>query len=425
MNKYLCFSLSILVICGNLYAEPTINIIDDDIVIIGSGNVNFDDINIDNMNITINNPIIVNNFSDWQNWNPLNVLYNSVAQLHIMNVDNILNGEKINHISVSDHVQITASTTDRLYAVQLEHVGNEIHMNIVRETNYENVFDDLRGSFLEGIRQKNPNNKMLFAMDRASNMSEINSIMNSSYHFNPIVLMNPIKTINRAAMNDMSMNKDNTGVGAGVNYITSDKIGSIGTRIYMNNKYKDLYFNVGVNLNRFSYKDNLNEFDGFAYGLDVHAKYYFERFWFDGLLGINRAIFDVDDIYKDEVISSNPKGLSEYARFSVGYDYTKISDILISPFIGTMFQKSDVMGYGDTDINLHTGLMGEYNFVTDGIKYEYGAIIATDEKANWDIGMNIGFESVIDKAGAFIQVDAFKDEFGTNYKFAINAKTEF
>ena len=94
MNKYLCFSLSILVICGNLYAEPTINIIDDDIVIIGSGNVNFDDINIDNMNITINNPIIVNNFSDWQNWNPLNVLYNSDAQLHIMNVDNILNGKR-------------------------------------------------------------------------------------------------------------------------------------------------------------------------------------------------------------------------------------------------------------------------------------------------------------------------------------------
>ena len=420
MNKYL-FAFLLLFIVNDIYAAPIINIIDGNAEIIEPGSVSFDSIS-NQSDVVINQLVIIDNFRDWQNWDPNNVQFEDGAKLRITNTDNIKNGEKIKHVDVGDDVNITIQNTNRLYRVNMT---PDLYIHIVRETNYENVFHDNRGRFLENIRLNNPNDKMLMAMDAAKDMNEVNSIMNSSYHFNPIILMNPIKTINRAAMNDMFMNKEDDGIGANVDYITSDKISSIGTRIYLASKYNDLYFNVGVNLNRFSYSDNLNEFDGFAYGLNLRARQYLDDLWLDGLLGINRAVFSAGDIYKDGNTFNNPKGISEYARLHIRYDFTKISDVVFSPFVGMMFQKSDIVGYSDNDINLHTGLIGKYDFVMDGIKYEYGAIIATDEKANWNIGANIGFESVIDKAGAFVQVDAFKDEFGTNYKFTINAKTEF
>ena len=63
--------------------------------------------------------------------------------------------------------------------------------------------------------------------------------------------------------------------------------------------------------------------------------------------------------------------------------------------------------------------------VEAGIKYEYGASVATDEKANWNIGINVGFLSVVDNAGAHFRIDMFQDDFGTNYKLSINANVKF
>ena len=145
----------------------------------------------------------------------------------------------------------------------------------------------------------------------------------------------------------------------------------------------------------------------------------------DGMIGINRTNFKTNDIYINENISNNPNGMSEYVRFSVGYDCAKISEFAISPFVGFMVQRNSVMDLVDTDINLHTGAIAKYDFVMDGIKYEYAANVSVDEQGDWNIGLKIGFLSVVDKAGAFASVNAFKDEFATNYKFSLNANIQF
>ena len=83
------------------------------------------------------------------------------------------------------------------------------------------------------------------------------------------------------------------------------------------------------------------------------------------------------------------------------------------------------MNMTKTSTNLLVGINGKYDFIVDGIKYEYGTSVATDEKANWNIGLNIGFLSVSDNAGASFGINAFRDEFDTNYKISANAKILF
>ena len=123
------------------------------------------------------------------------------------------------------------------------------------------------------------------------------------------------------------------------------KINNYGGRVYFADKYNDLYFKIAVNLNSFSYEDNINEFSGFAYGADIRAKQYFNKFWLDGIFGINRADFKVDSVYVNGGIVNKPKGTSEYVRLTTGYDFAHVSDIVFTPFVGMLFQNSHISAY--------------------------------------------------------------------------------
>ena len=367
--------------------------------------------------IISNSLIEITDIAEWQSWNPQKVYLDSSVSFQITDTTNPLPvGDFYNAnfvIKDIDNLHNTAFVTD----------DTGTYVKIVRETNYQKVFQNTSGDFLENIRSKRPNDKMLSAMDRATNMNEINSIMNSSYHFNPMILMNPVKTINRSKLLDVSM--EESGAGAKFNYITSNKLNDFGGRLYIGNKYNDFHFNMGLNFDGFSYTDTFNEFDGFVYGADVKARQYFDNLWVDGLLGFNMAKFKAEDIYVNNNVNNNPNGNSQYFRFGVGYDYTKIKDFVVTPFIGFMSQRSNIIDSTDIKTNMLAGINGKYSFVMDGIRYEYDASISSDEKANWNVGLNVVFLSVSDNAGASFGINAFKDEFATNYKISVNAKILF
>ena len=370
-----------------------------------------------------NSTIYINNFSDWQDWNAV-VEFGTKVHLDIKNLSSKNNGEKLNLVTAEDEVKVTVKDTDNLYKINFRAAGNDLFLNLVRETDYKKVFKDGRGVFLENIRSSNPDNKMLYAMDRAATISGINSVMNSAYHFNPIILMNPVKTINRAELLNL-LSPINAGAGAEVDYIFSDKTNNYAGHFYIANEHKDLAFKVKLNFNSFSYRDDFNDFDGTSYGIDVRAKQYVKNFWFDGIFGINRSVFDADSIYMNGNAINDPKGMSEYARLSTGYDYKNFNDFVFSPFVGVLYQRVSVAELSDKDTNLNAGLMGRYNFTIDGIRYEYAMSVAIDEKAKLNLETNIGFVSVFDNAGTYVVAGAFRDDFGVNYKLSVNAKISF
>ena len=220
-----------------------------------------------------NSTIEVDNFSDWQNWNANVELSNVTLQLNT--ADGIEDGVKLNHFSDTNTGNVTIKNSSSLYKTYLESYSGDVFLHLQKVTDdYQKVFDDSdpHGKFIESIRDDNPNDKMLDAMDAAENEAQINSIMNSSYHFNPLILTRPIKTINRAEIINLSLNAD--GIGANVGYMVSDKTNNFSGHLYFGSKYNDFYFNIKINLNKFSYKDSLNEFSGFMYGVNLHAKQY-------------------------------------------------------------------------------------------------------------------------------------------------------
>ena len=433
MNKILISFLPALFVCES-YADVIINT-DDSPYQISTCNasnvctpINLDEIKqLNKPGYKISNAhIVMDNFSQWQDWNA-NVEIDGVVNLYVNNLDGVENNTIVNHAKGVDSSKLKIIDKSNLYKTNLQRLGEDVYVSIVRETNYEKIFNSSRGKYLENIRSKNPNDKMLLAMDNAKSMNEINSIMNSSYRFNPIILIRPIKTINRADLFNVNTDNFNTGANVRVGYLTSDKIGDMNARFNIGNVYKDLYFNIGVNIDTFIFDDNeFNKFDGFAYGADFEIRKYFDNLWFGGLAGVRRALFKTDDIYSDDNVISNPKGLSEYARINIGYDYNNIDNLKLSPFAGLMFQNVDISGMSDSNINLIVGTKIKHDFTIDGIKYEYGLSVASDEKAKWYVGGNIGFVSVADNVGGAIKIDAFKDEFDDiNYQISINAKIDF
>ena len=433
MNKILISFLLALFVCES-YADVIINT-DDSPYQISTCNasnvctpINLDEIKqLNKPGYKISNAhIVMDNFSQWQDWNA-NVEIDGVVNLYVNNLDGVENNTIVNHAKGVDSSKLKIIDKSNLYKTNLQRLGEDVYVSIVRETNYEKIFNGSRGKYLENIRSKNPNDKMLLAMDNAKSMNEINSIMNSSYRFNPIILMRPIKTINRADLFNVNTDNFNTGANVRVGYLTSDKIGDMNARFNIGNVYKDLYFNIGVNIDTFVFDDNeFNKFDGFAYGADFEIRKYFDNLWFGGLAGVRRALFKTDDIYSDDNVISNPKGLSEYARINIGYDYNNIDNLKLSPFAGLMFQNVDISGMSDSQVNLMAGTKIKHDFTIDGIKYEYGLSVAGDEKAKWYVGGDISFVSVADNVGGAIKIDAFKDEFDDiNYQISINAKIDF
>lgn len=386
----------------------------------------FKDENVDEFYIN-NSSIVIDKLSDWQNWDA-DVNFSGVVSLYIDNIDEFNDGDEIRYVNNQRVIINNANLlSDNLYKADVSYRtdSGKFYLNLVRETNYQKIFNDGRGEFLETLRLNHPNDKIFNKIDRAGNMQAVYRGMNSSYHFKPAILMRPIKTINRSHLNLLSDDTD-IGVGLNIGYLFSGKINDYSSNLYIGHKYKDLYLNMGLNLDRFTYKDSTNEFNGFMYGIDFRAKQYINGgFWLDGLYGINRTNFDAKYIYTDNKVKNNPASLSQYGRLSVGYDYDKISDVIIAPFIGIMFQKSEVYDDSDTDINLHAGANAKYNIVMDGIKYEYGLVVSGDEKAFWHVGTNAGFTSVADNAGVSINIDVFHDEFDTNCKLSLNANISF
>lgn len=426
MNKYL---ISFVVVCSvmNAYAVVPTQEWDSQIV---AQVCDYDYINLQEIKDTpadkyqfSNSVVYVNDLSDWQDWNA-NVEFLTNVSLRVKNLDMSHNGEKLEHVSSTDYVNVSVRDADNLYRVDFTAIDADLFLDLVRETDYTKVFQDGRGSFLQNIRAEHSDDKMLFAMDRASSMQELNSVMNNSYHFNQLILMRPIKTVNRAALLNF-LSESNVGIGVDIDYILSDKIDNYAGHIYFADKYDDLFFKIAVDLNRFSYSDNFNDFDGLAYGLHVGSRKYFHAFWLDGILGINRANFNADNVYVNNGNTNNPKGVSEYTRLSVGYDYKHVSDVVISPFAGLLFQNVKILDVSENEVNLHAGLIGKYGFILDGMKYEYGASVAIDDEANLDLGVKVGFLSVVDNAGAHLGFNVFQDDFGTNYKLSVNANLKF
>lgn len=370
-----------------------------------------------------NTSIVIDDFAQWQNWGKTVNLSGPISLIITDTTATDYDGEIIGNIFGNNSVIVNIDGLDSSTRTETEIIGNRFKLKIIRETNYS-VINNGANSALEKIRQSDPNDKLIKALDSATSTNEINNIISKSYRFNHGILLRPIRVTNNFTLMNGINDKSDFGLGFTPMYTISDKISNLGGRIYIGNNYNDFYLNFGLQLNRFEYSDDINDFSGFTYGADIKLKQYFEKLWFKGVGGINVTKFKANYI-SDNEIKDNPYGISWYTLLDGGYDFYIGNDFIISPFVGAGYQNYKVADVLDNDFYVRGGAGLKYSFITDGIKYEYGLDGAIASNGNLYSSAKVGFWSVTDEAGATLSVGILKDDFDYNYQLSLNAKMLF
>ena len=374
--------------------------------------------------------IVIDNFSDWQMCSE-NIELSENISLIINDATSIKSGEVIKYTQSGTTIVVKIPNLDRMYKPELKVSNGGIVLNIVRETDYHAIFDDSnseedkRNAALETIRENKPNDKLLKALDAANNIDEMRKLENLSYRFNHGILLRPVKMITKFSLTDLIKSENDSWVGIIPYYIMSDKMDTVGARIYAGYKYDNLYFHAGVNLNKFEYGDKLNDFSGWTYGFDIQSKQIFDKLWFSEILGLSLTDFKADYISIDGKVENNPLSLSWYGDVSAGYDFEIDKEIMLTPIIGFSYQPYKVADVTETDSYAHVGGDVKYFFVVDGVKYEYSAMAAYGTNGDVMADFKVGFTSVTDEAGVSLNVGILKDDFDYYYKISLNAKVLF
>ncbi|MBR6010582.1 MAG: hypothetical protein IKP35_04180 [Alphaproteobacteria bacterium] len=388
----------------------------------GSTEIDFNNMkNLDAGKIVIKDSrIVMNSFTDWQNWEK-DVDLQGAVYLVINDANTVHDGDIVTHAVSGDTVNVEILGLDGLHKANLEWVGGHWVITLVRETNYDKVDN----SALETIRNGRPGDKLLSALDAAKDWQEVKRIKSLSYRFNHKILLKPVKAINSFSLVDVIKDETDTGAGISASYVLSDSVKSFGGRVYFGRKYENLYLNVGFSLNSFSYKDSLNDFTGIMYGLDIKSKQFVDKLWFREIFGANLTKFKADYITDKNEIKNNPIGFSLFGAIDTGYDFNVYEDIVLAPIVGMVWQNAKVADATDTDFYVRGGSELKYSFTTDGIKYEYSLDSFIGSSGIFSVGSKIGFWSVVDEAGAFLDITAFKDEFDWRYRFSLTGKILF
>ena len=370
--------------------------------------------------------ITIDNFAQWQEWNqtvkisePISLV---ITDENVVNYDGVTIGNILKESGGDIDVQIIG--LDGAIRADREYFGNRFKLKISRDTNY-GVINNGKNAVIEKIKNSNPNDKFIKALNSANNTDEINRIVNRSYRFNHGILLRPIHVINNFALMDIIKDKNDFGLGFKPVYIVSDKISDIGGRIYIGNHYNDFYFYIGLSLNHFEYSDEINDFSGFVYGTDIRLKQYFNKLWINGTGGINLTKFKANYVSSNNQIKNDPYGVSWYIETDVGYDFNIADSFIISPFAGVEYQNYKVTDASDNDFNIHGGAGAKYYFVTDGIKYEYALDAAVISNGNLFSSLKFSFWSITDEAGATLSVGVLKDDWNYNYQLSLDAKILF
>ncbi len=371
-----------------------------------------------------NSRIIVDDISNWQDWN-VDIDWSGINTLSINASEDIVSGINLNHLP--DYgIIVEVLDNDGFNKPYIDYTGQDPTVNIVSETDYDRLFNDVQGAMLQDIQNTNPNDKLLLVMNGAHDINELRDIMNSSYRFNADILMRPIVALDNFAMMDALF--WDTGIGGGVVpvYVGSKYMNNRGVYLYGNvvdNEKSALRFNL--RLNKFNYEDNLNVFSGISYGADVNGMHKIDNFIVKGYFGFNLVDFTADHIYVDGDVKNNPFGYSLYGGMDGFYNYVISENIYLTPFVGWNIHNYNILNDNDLTLNLRAGTAVKYGFTIDGIKYEYGLYGGAVSNGDLFGVARIGFDSVIDRVGVAISVGMFKDNFAMNYRAMFDVKFSF
>ena len=297
--------------------------------------------------------------------------------------------------------------------------GGNLYAEFVRETDYQKILNNNVGDFLNMVRQTNPNNKMLRALDGATDMDELNNIMRASAQLHPVQLMTSVRMVHKFDMLDMYAPD---GIGGGGEYVINNDFRIGGAHGYIGHAAtENLKLAAIIRAGHTQHNDDINEFDGNYIGGGLRINYDNQTVFMRGTMGATFARFDSDIIMSDGGIDDAPHGVSMYGAADVGLHMNSV----FAPFVGITTDYATVSGDSDSSTDANIGLDVVAHGGSAALPYNWGGRIRVNTSGDVAAALRLSVTSVSDNAGGDFEIAAINNDYGVSYKIAIGVRCGF
>ncbi|MDL2296163.1 hypothetical protein LJC18_05170 [Lachnospiraceae bacterium OttesenSCG-928-E19] len=340
--------------------------------------------------------------------------------ISINNLNNMNGVLLLSNVIGDGNIKIMAPDLDKLYRADTIFKNGNVYLDVNRETDYSRLIDPTRGNFINSLRQIDPMNPTIVAMDSAASVGGIYDVANKSVMLNPIKLNDPIKMYNRFETGGAKPIIAPLISGVETNVIVGADTTMYSARGTLAYNFGDLKTSVSVYAGAFDYDDNLNEFSGNFYGGNLRAFYNDKFMWIDTTLGLTYANYKTGVIFDGKNATQNPDGISVYGVSDFGIKFDIDDEYYVSPFVGVLGEYDHVLNDSEMDYAGRAGMVAGFNSEIMGIKNDYQLFGTIQSNNVQSIGARFNFLSVVDGAGGSVSYALINNDYGINHKFAID-----
>lgn len=328
------------------------------------------------------------------------------------------------NVSGSGTVRVLSDNADRLFSdVAYVRDGNLVFTRM-RETDYSKIFNDDLGVFLDLLRIRDENDKLILALDGANDMKGLYDVMGKSVRLNPNALLNLMRVVGRVVAHDFNYSD---GVVLSPIFGWGDDFHVWGLNIgYFDGFAENGRWGMILHAGNIDYESDVDVFSGIFYGAGLVAKYDFENNLFlRGTADFVRYAMDIDYAFYDNNVVESPSGDGIRMRADMGYKLDFDDSFLLTPFIGVDVGRNDIAFYDKKWFDAHVGLDIGYNYDMLGIKYNYNLGINANINSEFEVLGRIGFWADADMLGGGIAAGVISMSDIIAYKLSIDACVKF
>lgn len=314
---------------------------------------------------------------------------------------------------------------DPMYIVTPRIIGDALYIDVVRQTDYSMAMGDSFGEYLDELREKDPDDKLIAALDNASDATDVKRILSESLHTNPIKIMDAIRSVN-TFYDTMHIDEMEFGFVARPFYIYSGDFSVVGGAGNVTHKFRDnILATIGMIGGMLKYNDNLNDYTGTLYGGNIGVQYTENDFYLRAFGAISYAEFDNVNVFDNGKMRRDVGGISGIMTGDFGLVYAVMQELKLIPFVGVRADYASVLDDSDSDFNLRAGLIATVDTNTDGNVYKFGAKLLTQTDGTIYAGIYTDMISTVDGVGGGASIGVVYDDMGMSYKLELNIKFEF
>ena len=296
----------------------------------------------------------------------------------------------------------------------------------VRILDYSQIFDDARGDFLNDLREYNPADKLLRAMDAANTLDELNSIIRRSVRLNPINLMRPVRMLNLAVQNATPFDGDTSGMFAAPLILSGGDMEIYAVRGGVHGRVDEsLSLAVTAYGAMVEYEDDINEFYTGVVGANIAAHYDADVVFLRGLLGLTVASFDAGPIFDGRAVHFNPMGVSGYGFSDLGHRFDFSRGFYVSPFAGLGFLREYLLDATRDRNFARVGMDAGVKLDYGDLIYDYAMRVTGTTASSVAVDLRMSAWSPFDAAGGDFSVGIVRDGDMRAYSFSVGARFQF